>query len=209
MAAVTDRGPVRSAVGTVGPAGAQPVDRLSDEALLAGFGAGDAEIGLAFVRRFQARVHGTALAVLGDPRAAEDVAQQAFERAWRHASSYDPLRASVLTWLNTITRRLAIDTARVRRPVPVDAGAMLDAVVSPGRGPEAVALAEETADRLRAALVRLPAAQARAVVLAGIVGLSAQQVADSESIPLGTAKTRIRTALRRLRADMDIDRERP
>ena len=191
-----------------GPSG-QPVERLSDEALLAGFGAGDAEIGLAFVRRFQSRVHGTALAVLGDPRAAEDVAQQAFERAWRHASSYDPLRASVPTWLNTITRRLAIDTARVRRPVPVDAGTLLDSVMATDRGPEGHALAEESADRLRAALVRLPAEQARAVVLSGIAGLSARQVAESEGIPLGTAKTRIRTALRRLRADIDADRERP
>lgn len=207
--AVTDHGPAGVVVGLVADPAGPPGERLSDEALLAGFGAGDGELGSAFVRRFQSRIYGTALAVLGDPRAAEDVAQQAFERAWRHASSYDPLRASVPTWLNTITRRLAIDAARVRRPVPVDAGALLASVRAPHDGPEDRALAGETADQLRAALVRLPVEQARAVVLSGIVGLSASQIAESEGIPLGTVKTRIRAALRRLRSDIEADRERP
>ena len=56
----------------------------------------------------------------GDDVLAEDVAQEALLRAWRHASAYDPRRGSVATWLLTITRNLAIDQVRVRRPIAVD-----------------------------------------------------------------------------------------
>ena len=60
-------------------------DRLPDETLLAGLGAGDADLAIAFVRRFQRVVYGVALTITRDPVTAEDVAQQAFEQAWRHA----------------------------------------------------------------------------------------------------------------------------
>ena len=71
-----------------------------------------------------------------------------------------------------------------------------------GKSPEQAAVETSSADLLRAALRRLPAEQARAVVLAGIAGLSASQVAANQGIPLGTAKTRIRTAMQRLRATL-------
>lgn len=176
-----------------------PVEQLPDETLLAGLGGGDEEITVAFVRRYQRRVYGVALAVVGDPRLAEDVAQQAFERAWRHARAYDPRKGTVSTWLATITRNLAIDASRVHRPQPVDPDELLLRAGTPVGGPEGAALASESAEELRAALRRLPREQARAVVLAGIAGMSASQVAEVEGIPLGTAKTRIRTAMTRLR----------
>jgi len=72
-----------------------PTDQLPDETLLAGLGAGDAELSLAFVRRFQGLVFGVAVAVVGDTATAEDVAQQAFEQAWRHAQVFDARRGSV------------------------------------------------------------------------------------------------------------------
>jgi RNA polymerase sigma factor (sigma-70 family) len=175
------------------------VDQLPDETLLVGLGHGDAEISVAFVRRFQRRVYGVALAVLGDPRAAEDVAQQAFERAWRNAGSYDARRGAVGTWLTTITRNLAIDAARVRRPQPVNPAELLMQVAGAAEGPERRAMAGEVGDEMRAALRQLPIEQARALVLSGIAGYSASQVAEVENIPLGTAKTRIRTAMHRLR----------
>ncbi len=186
-----------------------PAGDLPDEALLSGFGDGDEELAVAFVRRFQSKVFGLAMAVTGDPRAAEDVAQQAFERAWRHAGTFDPLKGSVAAWLATITRNLAIDTVRIRRPVPVDADELLArmAAVSPSApDPSEAAGARTSARALRAALRDLPAAQARAVVLSGIAGFSASEVATAEGVPLGTAKTRIRTAMHRLRAVLD-DRE--
>lgn len=184
------------------------MDQLPDETLLAGFGNGDDEISVAFVRRFQRRVYGVAQAVLGDPRQSEDVAQQAFERAWRHAATYDTRRGSVGTWLTTITRNLAIDSARVRRPQPIDPEEFLVQVAGAHDSPERRVLADEVGDEMRAALRGLPVDQARALVLAGIGGLSASEVAEAEHIPLGTAKTRIRTAMHRLREVLSEDERR-
>lgn len=173
---------------------------MPDEALLGGLVEGDAELTVAFVRRFQAKVFGVALTVTGEVTTAEDVAQQAFERAWRHGRAYDQRRGSVAAWLSTITRNLAIDTMRVRRPVPVDPEALLARLGAGRDDPAHLAVLDESATELRDALRRLPVEQARALVLAGIAGLSASQVAAREGIPLGTAKTRIRTAMHHLRA---------
>lgn len=175
------------------------VEQLSDEALLAGLGSGDEKIASVFVRRFQSKVYGIAVSVLGDARAAEDVAQQTFERAWRQAHTFDPLRGSVGGWLGTIARNLAIDASRVRRPLPVDPADLLGRFAPSFSGPEDRALQSEDARSLWAALDQLPVAQARAIVLSGLGGMSASQVAEAEGIPLGTAKTRIRGAMMRLR----------
>ncbi|WP_307624321.1 RNA polymerase sigma factor [Streptomyces sp. V3I7] len=173
--------------------------RLPDEALLSGLATGDPELAVTFVRRFQRTVFGVAVAVLGDPQLAEDIAQQTFERAWRHAQIYDSRRGSVLSWLTTIAHNLAIDAVRSRRPEPLapeDLDALLDAVTET---PEQAAIADEAASRLRTAVAGLPREQGRALVMAGIYGMTAQQIADREGIPLGTAKTRIRTAMGKLR----------
>ncbi|MEU6577636.1 sigma-70 family RNA polymerase sigma factor [Streptomyces sp. NPDC046805] len=179
-----------------------PVGRLPDEALLSGLATGDPELAVTFVRRFQRTVFGVAMAVIGDPQLAEDIAQQTFERAWKHAQIYDSRRGSVTSWLTTIAHNLAIDAVRSRRPDPVapqDLDTLLDAVTET---PEQYALADEASSRLRAAVARLPREQGRALVMAGIYGMTAQQVADREHIPLGTAKTRIRTAMGKLRTTL-------
>jgi RNA polymerase sigma factor (sigma-70 family) len=184
------------------------VGELTDEALLAGFASRDPELAAAFVRKFQAKVYGVALGIVRDRRVAEDVAQSAFERAWRHARTYDPRRAAVGTWLAIIARNLAIDAVRVRPLVPVDSARLLESLTDPktARGPEQAAVESEAAVALRSALRDLRPELARAVVLAGIGGLSASQVAATEGIPLGTAKTRIRTAMLRLRAALQSGR---
>ncbi len=181
-----------------------PVGRLPDEALLSGLATGDPELAATFVRRFQHTVFGVAIAVLGDPQLAEDVSQQTFERAWRHAQIYDSRRGSVTTWLTAIAHNLAIDVARARRPVPVapqDLDTLLD-VVTDAATPERLALAGEASAALRSAVARLPREQGRALVMAGIYGMTAQQIADAEQIPLGTAKTRIRAAMGKLRSTL-------
>jgi RNA polymerase sigma factor (sigma-70 family) len=176
---------------------------MADEALLAGLGAGGPEVGLAFVRRFQRHVFGVALAVVGDPGLAEDVAQQTFERAWRRASSFDAGRGSVRTWLTTIAHNLAIDTVRARKPTPIDPTDLIR-LLGPGSDePERRAVRLEAADELRSAIADLPTEQARAIVMAGVYGMTAQEVADADGIPLGTAKTRIRSAMIKLRLVLD------
>ena len=77
---------------------------------VAGMSAGDDRAAEVFVQRHERRVFGIALAITADRVTAEDVAQEAFVRAWRHAAVFDPLRASAISWLSTITRNLAIDT---------------------------------------------------------------------------------------------------
>ena len=179
-------------------------ERLADEVLLAGLGAGDAELAVAFVRRFQRIVFGVAVAVLGDPKTAEDVAQQAFEQAWRHAQMYDSRRGTVRAWLTRIAHNLAIDVVRSRQSTPVDPDdlpLLLTAMTDgPEHSPERLTVARDSAAELRRALGRLPASQARAVAMAGIYGMTARQVADTEGIPLGTAKTRIRDGMQKLRS---------
>jgi RNA polymerase sigma factor (sigma-70 family) len=177
-----------------------PAEQLSDEVLLAGLGAGDAELALAFVRRFQQIVYGVAVTVIADRTAAEDVAQQAFERAWRHAQVYDSRRGSVRAWLTTIAHNLAVDVVRARTSAPVDPAELPALLTAVSGTPERVAEAHDNAARLRGALAGLPLPQARAVAMAGMYGMTARQIADEEEIPLGTAKTRIRDGMQKLRA---------
>jgi RNA polymerase sigma factor (sigma-70 family) len=172
----------------------------SDEVLLAGFAASDLQAAADFVERFQRRVFGLALVILGDARSAEDVAQEALLRAWRHAAVFDPRRGSVTAWLLRITRNLAIDTVRVRRPAAIDPNDLLRlSPASSARDPSAEVAVRDDVGRLPAALAGLPDEQRRAVLLASGWGLSAREIAEREAIPLGTAKTRIRSALERLR----------
>lgn len=177
-----------------------PAERLPDETLLAGLGAGDAELSVAFVRRFQGVVFGVAVTVLHDRNLAEDVAQQAFERAWKHAQMFDGRQGTVRGWLTRITHNLAIDTLRVRTSAPMDPGDLADLLTEVADSPERLAVARDSAAGLRSALGRLPREQARAVTMAGIYGMTARQVAESEGVPVGTAKTRIRYGLEKLRA---------
>ena len=184
------------------------VDRLGDEALLAAVGLGDAAAAVAFVRRFQRRVYGLALTITLDPVTAEDIAQQAFERAWRHAGTYDARRARVSTWLMTITRNLAIDELRVRRPQPVDPLTVTE-LVRAVTGDDPATAAEQADDvaRLRMALRALPEEQRRAVVLATIGCRTSTEIAALECVPVPTAKHRIQSGLRKLRIAVRAERD--
>jgi RNA polymerase sigma-70 factor (ECF subfamily) len=176
---------------------------VSDDGLIAGMAAGDAEATAAFVRRFQARVFGLALSIVGVPAVAEEVAQEAFVRAWRFAGAYDPRRGTVVGWLLAITRNAAIDARRLVRDRPYDPQVLIDLVTEP----EQCAQPDRIPDvqRIRAGLARLPREQVVAVVLAAVYGLTAREIAEREAIPVGTAKTRIRLGLARLRNDLEVN----
>jgi RNA polymerase sigma factor (sigma-70 family) len=181
---------------------------LSDEALLAGLATGDEAAATAFVRRHQARVYGLALTIVGDRSAAEEIAQEAFLRAWRHAGVYDPRRGRAATWLLAITRNLAIDRIRMRRPEPIDPATVRDREralwASAGADDPGDALAG-TVVALREELGRLPEEQRRALLLAALFGYTASEIASIEGAAVGTAKTRIRTALIKVNAALEPD----
>jgi RNA polymerase sigma factor (sigma-70 family) len=186
----------------MGSSGSSPCPSLgpSDEVLLAGMGLGDRAASAAFVQRFQARVYGLALSIVRDPVLAEDLAQEALTRAWRNAGAYDPRRGAVATWLLTITRNLAIDALRLSRAQPIDPDTLADlGVVSDDPEPADAAVLSETARAVRSAIRRLPLDQRRALVLSAFYGRTAQEIASGEGIPLGTAKTRIRSGMLKLR----------
>ncbi|HYX44820.1 MAG TPA: RNA polymerase sigma factor [Acidimicrobiales bacterium] len=177
----------------------------SDDTLLASFALGDPEAAAAFIRRHQRSVYGLARSMLGDPGLAEDVAQEAFIRAWRHAPAYDSRRGSVHTWLLAITRNLAIDAIRLRRPQPLDPEAITRLeveAIGPGGLPEATAEVNAAMGELRHALAELPPEQRRALLLAALCGCTAKEISDTEGIAVGTAKTRIRAGLHKVRSTL-------
>jgi RNA polymerase sigma factor (sigma-70 family) len=173
---------------------------------MAGVAARDGQAVAGLVDRFQRRVYGLAITMLGDVSAAEDVSQDVFLRVWRHAAAYDPARASVTSWLLTITRNRCIDVLRTRHDVPRDPEklcALVEAGCEEGDVNDERVVERQ---RLRRALQELSSDQRRAVLLACFAGDSAAEIAEREGIPLGTAKSRIRAALAKLRASLDGDR---
>jgi RNA polymerase sigma factor (sigma-70 family) len=180
----------------------------SDEALLAGMASGDEAATVAFVRRYQRRVFGLAVGILVDRGAAEDVAQEALFRAWRHAPVFDTRRGSVENWVLTITRNLSIDALRKRRSLPTDP----DELVALARASTSAPMEEAVDSRSMSATIlhaleSIPSDQRRAVVLSSLYGRTALEISEIESIPLGTSKTRIRAGLMKLRSILESEVE--
>lgn len=176
---------------------------LSDESLLTGMAAGDSETAAIFVRRYQARVFGLAVALVGSWAIAEEVAQEAFLRAWRHADAYDPRKGRAVTWLLTITRNLAVDAMRLRGERPVDPQLLLSTLTRAEQADQP-GVTYEDAQELRDALKALPPEQSTPIVLSVFYGLTANEIAEQEHIPLGTAKTRLRRGLAKLREALGV-----
>ena len=133
-----------------------------------------------------------------DESTAEDVAQETMLSVWRKAALYDPKRASAGTWIFTIARNLRIDAARkIERPEfdPQDPAFVPDAEPSA----DDVYSAEEVGNRVRAALVDLPPEQAEVIKLSFYEDKAHAQIADQLSLPLGTVKSRLRLAMKRIR----------
>jgi RNA polymerase sigma factor (sigma-70 family) len=160
-----------------------------------------------FVRRFQRRVFGLTLSVLRDRGAAEEAAQESFVRAWRHASAYDPRRGTVAAWLLTIARNVSINMLPARRFDPIDPDRVLAVEARRPPEPEAAARVEDR-ELLRAPLARLPGDQRRALLLAVFYGLTAREISELDGVPLGTVKTRIRSAMLKLRSQLRVPDER-
>ena len=190
----------------MGPAAYIQVVDPSDEALLAGFATGDPRTAAAFVRRFQGRVYGLALTIVRQPPIAEEVAQETFARVFRHAGNYDARKGRVSTWLLSIARNLAIDVTRMKRLDPVDPEVIAAEVSLTSHEPPAdeMGLQPDERDQLRSAITELPDDQRRALVLAAYMGRTAREISDLDDVPLGTVKTRIRTAMLKLREELEV-----
>jgi RNA polymerase sigma factor (sigma-70 family) len=179
----------------------------SDESLLAGFATGDPRTAAAFVRRFQSRVYGLALTIVRQPAIAEEVAQETFARVYRHAGNYDARKGRVSTWLLSIARNLAIDVTRMRRLDPVDPEVLAAelSINSQSPGIDEMAVQPDERDRLRAAIGELPKEQRNALVQAAYMGRTAREISALDGVPLGTVKTRIRTAMLKLRSQLEVE----
>jgi RNA polymerase sigma-70 factor, ECF subfamily len=146
------------------------------------------------------RVHGLVLRVVRDPAQSEEVTQEVFLEIWRNAVHIDPVNGSPMGWILTLAHRRAVD--RVRSAEAARRRDHLDVVRDPRRSRDETVeqvQANLEGDEVRAALSSLTALQRRAIELAYFEGYTHTQVATALEIPLGTAKSRIRDALLRLR----------
>jgi RNA polymerase sigma-70 factor, ECF subfamily len=148
-------------------------------------------------------VYAAALRILGNPAQAQDVVQDVFLRLWRRPDAFDARRGQLGPYLRLMARSRALDLWREGQA----AGRASDrlALVTPeddGRPddrPDARLERDEGRGAVREALRRLPTAQREALVLAYWGGLTADQIAQRSDVPLGTAKSRIRLGLAKLR----------
>jgi RNA polymerase sigma-70 factor (ECF subfamily) len=134
----------------------------------------------------------------GDANLAEDAAQEAFIRAWKHLPNYRP-RSPFRNWVYRIATNAALDVLRrEREAVDIDNLPM----ASPGAGPEAAVEAEERGARVRQAVLALPEASRTVLVLREYEGLSYKEIADTVGIPIGTVMSRLNYARNRLRESL-------
>jgi len=183
-------------------------EKRPDDSLMRSFGQRDPAAAEVLYERFAARIYGLGIVMLGNEAAAQDLVQDTFVKLWRSADRFDQARGRLDTWVLLVARSLAIDALRRR---------VLDArtaeATQPGSdvsaepGPDEMAETEDLAARARRAMTTLSAGQRAALELAYFGGKTSAEVAELEGIPLGTAKTRIRTALLKLREALEEQRE--
>lgn len=177
---------------------------VSDEALLERLAQRTDEQALSeLYDRYQALMYGLALRITRDTAMAQDAVQEAFIGVWRNASKYSASKASVRTWILSITHHRAIDLIRRRRAtaaIPED-DAPGDAFTAPDVWPDVVRAVDAAA--VRVALGALPDLQRQAIEMAYFDGLTQTEIADKTGAPLGTVKSRVRLGLMQLRRELE------
>jgi len=151
-------------------------------------------------------VYTAAYRVLGNAPQAQDVVQDVFLRLWRRPRTFDAARGELGPYLRMMARSRALDLWREGQAAGRASDRLKQAVAQePPRDeadrPSAQALRHEQGATVRAAVRRLPDAQREAVVLAYWGGLTADEIARRSAVPLGTAKSRIRLGLAKLRSE--------
>ena len=193
-AALSLSGPVLPRARGAATISAVPLAALPDGDLIERVGGGDRRAFDELYRRYARPVLGLALRRLGDRGRAEDALQDAFAAIWRSAGSYDRRRGEGGAWLYTVARNAIVDGAR-RKPEPP----MLAPDEPSGEsGPPEQAEAAWLAWRVHGALEHLPEHERPVIELAYWGGLSQSEISEFLHVPLGTVKTRTRSALARL-----------
>jgi len=177
-------------------------DTRTDADLIADVADGDRAAFEELHRRYARPVLGIALRRIGDRGRAEDATQETFASIWRSAARFDPERGEATSWLFTVARNAIVDGLRRRREPPVDEAPEL-AAADPG--PDDAAESGWVAWRVHRALETLPDHERSLVELAYWSGMSQSEIADYLGMPLGTVKTRTRSALRRLADELEDD----
>ncbi len=166
---------------------------------------GDSQAFASFYDATSARAYGLALRVVRDPAQAEEVTQEAFLETWRTASRFRSERGSAIGWLLTIVHRKAVDRVR-----SAEAASRRDTTYHQDINPVSHDVTAEAAEasmearRVRSALEELTAIQREALELAYFGGYTHTEVATMLDLPVGTAKTRIRDGLIRMRDAMGV-----
>jgi RNA polymerase sigma-70 factor (ECF subfamily) len=183
-------------------------DRRPDTELIRAFANREPSAAEEFYGRFAPRVFGLGMVMLGNASQAEDLVQDTFVKVWRKTGTYDAARGSLDTWVLLIARSLSIDVIR-RRVLETRIMAAQDdpGEASAETGPEEHAETVDLSDRARRAMASLSPGQRAALELAYFGGKTSTEVAELEGIPVGTAKTRIRTALVKLREALEVGHE--
>lgn len=175
----------------------------TDHHLVQSVAAGSAEALARLYDRYSPIVFGLARRILIRLEDAEEVVQDVFAQIWRDAARYEHGRATVAGWVVMLARTRAIDRLRARNARPDQSTAVEPDVtprlVSKDRSPEQVTISEQDARQVRGALVTLPDPQRTLVELAFYEGLTHSEIAERTGVPLGTVKTRLRTAMMTLR----------
>ena len=179
------------------PESADPhsISRADEESLLSSIRSAKPEAMAAIYDRFSSVVYSVALRILREPSAAEDVLQDVFIQLWRNPDSYASQRGSLGAWLAVVARNRSIDALRRRRPED----SAEDIILASGIDYADVAERECMMEKVRKAMLALSAEQRRTVELAFFEGQTHTEIAHATGDPLGTVKTRIRSALLSLR----------
>lgn len=175
-----------------------------DEALLRRLAAtADEEALSELYDRHQASMYGLAMRITHDAALAQDAVQEAFVGIWRNAGRYSASRASVRTWMMSITHHRAIDVVRRRRPTaPLPETETVDASLRvPDVWPEVARGID--GDTVRRAMSALPEIQRQAIQLAYFDGLTQVEIAERTGAPLGTVKSRVRLGLQQMRRALE------
>lgn len=156
-------------------------------------------------------VYAAAFRVLGNAAQAQDVVQDVFLRVWRRPQSFDARRGDLGSYLRVMARSRAVDLWREAQAAG-RAGDRLKLAVArqePRADERPTEATERDATRraVRAELRELPLAQREALVLAYWGGLTADEIARRSQVPLGTAKSRIRLGMARLRSALPAELE--